>query len=242
VKAELEAYLEKLGLSWTEDPSNRDPKFRRNFVRERIVPLFRSLNPRFEEAVGRGALIARDEEAFWRIRLSDLEDRLVRPAPERALLKSSRKPRKSRSSPNPPGPPAPSGPLKPESGRVRAQDPGSVPSEPLPVRSGLDPEAGFGEDAVSSGYSGRFEVDLAGFLELHAAERRRLLGRLIRKVRLPGASGGEPPQLASVESALSFVMSGKTGGVDLPSGRRIERRGGSLYIGPASRYPAVGRG
>jgi hypothetical protein len=79
-------------------------------------------------------------------------------------------------------------------------------------------------------------VDLEGLLALHKAERRRLVGRLIRRTRLPGPSGGEPPQLAGAEEALRFAESGRRGGLDLPGGRRVERRAGDLYIGPASRY------
>ncbi|MDR1082005.1 MAG: tRNA lysidine(34) synthetase TilS [Deltaproteobacteria bacterium] len=114
---------------------------------------------------------------------------------------------------------------------------GGAPPVPDPLRRiARDPEP------PPTMESGPFAVDLAGFLALHLAERRRLLGRLLRRIRLPGPSGGEPAQFMSVEKALDFVKSGDAGGIDLPGGRRVERRGSSLYIGPASRYVPSRRG
>jgi tRNA(Ile)-lysidine synthase len=220
-REELEGYLASRGLAWIEDPSNADARFLRNRVRERALPLFLDLNPRFLEALARGALISRDEEDFWLARLALLEGRLVRPAggiPEAPGPGAA-----------PPGDPSPAAAAR----REAAGGPGASPGPPPPGAPAPDPDALAG---------GPFLVGREGFLSLHPAERRRLMGRLIRRVRLPGPSGGEPAQLAGTEAALAFALSGKRGGIDLPGGRRIERRGAILYLGLASRYDAARRG
>ncbi len=38
-------------IPYREDPSNRKDAYERNFVRNRIVPLLETLNPRFQEKV-----------------------------------------------------------------------------------------------------------------------------------------------------------------------------------------------
>jgi tRNA(Ile)-lysidine synthetase-like protein len=271
-RAELASFLASQGIGWTEDPSNRDPRFTRNLVRERILPLFLEMNPRFLEALGRGALITADEEGFWLKRLEELEARLVRPCPPPA------RPGDDGPDGNAPGVnPAGKGPsakepsgkgaaAAPASGKARrpAAGPGPAAGGPFSAegpwprhRSPQSPQAGSGggppepEGLGPPGPDGlgppELEgrpcrdggpvlIDREGLLRLHPAEQRRLLGRLIRQVRLPGASGGEPPQLSGVEAAMAFAASEGRGGADLPSGRRIERRGGELYLGPASRY------
>jgi tRNA(Ile)-lysidine synthetase-like protein len=113
--------------------------------------------------------------------------------------------------------------------------PGLRTGPPSPA-SGDGERAARGTSEPASMETGPFLVDLEGFARLHLAERRRLLGRLIRKVRLPGPSGGEPSQFRSVEMALEFLEGPGGAGRDLPGGRRVERRGNSLYVGPASRY------
>lgn len=47
-KAELEAYATAQGLFWREDSSNSDVKYERNFLRHKVVPMLKSLNPDLE--------------------------------------------------------------------------------------------------------------------------------------------------------------------------------------------------
>ncbi|MDR1656983.1 MAG: tRNA lysidine(34) synthetase TilS [Deltaproteobacteria bacterium] len=89
---------------------------------------------------------------------------------------------------------------------------------------------------------GRYRLEAAGLKALTLAERRRLVGRVLRKVRLPGPSGGEPVSFLSVENFLDYANRPGAGGVDLPGGRRAEWRGRFLYIGPASRYMSISSG
>ncbi len=44
-RSELEHWAQAAGLSWTDDPSNTDERFDRNFLRHRVLPLVRSRWP-----------------------------------------------------------------------------------------------------------------------------------------------------------------------------------------------------
>lgn len=48
------------GLDWLEDPSNRDPRFDRNFLRERVLPLVRTRWPAAEATLARAAGLQRE--------------------------------------------------------------------------------------------------------------------------------------------------------------------------------------
>ncbi|CAM2057751.1 Thiamine thiazole synthase / tRNA(Ile)-lysidine synthase [Desulfovibrionales bacterium] len=49
-RQDLTAFCCSLGLSWNEDPSNKDTRFRRNRIRHYLMPLFLAENPRYLEA------------------------------------------------------------------------------------------------------------------------------------------------------------------------------------------------
>jgi len=68
-RAEVEVYLGGLGQSWREDSSNRDPDFTRNRIRHELLPLLEAWNPRLKEHLAQMAVLARDEEAWWRAEL-----------------------------------------------------------------------------------------------------------------------------------------------------------------------------
>jgi tRNA(Ile)-lysidine synthase len=85
-------------------------------------------------------------------------------------------------------------------------------------------------------YNSTYLIDEEGFSKLHLALKRRLLGRLLRKIMISLPGGGEPLSLRSVDLAISFISSGKRGGIDLPGGRRVERRGLLIHLGKASRF------
>jgi tRNA(Ile)-lysidine synthase len=73
-RCELEAYLQRQGHGWLEDPSNKSMDYARNRVRHMIVPAF-------EEAFGKGALEHLPEAADrWRI-----EEVFLRREAERSL-------------------------------------------------------------------------------------------------------------------------------------------------------------
>jgi tRNA(Ile)-lysidine synthase len=76
-RADLEAYLLRLGQAWREDQSNRDLRHMRNRVRHGILPrLERYLNPGVREAFAETAEIARTEEEYWQREVSQVSPRV----------------------------------------------------------------------------------------------------------------------------------------------------------------------
>jgi tRNA(Ile)-lysidine synthase len=60
-RSALEAELRRAGLSWVEDPTNRDPKFLRNRIRHELLPLLSdSYDPEIASALVRMASLARE--------------------------------------------------------------------------------------------------------------------------------------------------------------------------------------
>ncbi|HRJ21232.1 MAG TPA: tRNA lysidine(34) synthetase TilS, partial [Bryobacteraceae bacterium] len=59
------AWNRRRGLAWREDPTNADPRFRRNALRALLPELARLVNPAAVEALARLAVIAQDEEIDW---------------------------------------------------------------------------------------------------------------------------------------------------------------------------------
>jgi tRNA(Ile)-lysidine synthase len=54
-RAQLQGYLQKQGLSWSEDPSNADERFDRNYLRRAVLPLLRARWPAAAATVSRSA-------------------------------------------------------------------------------------------------------------------------------------------------------------------------------------------
>lgn len=49
-KAEIENYAAENGITWREDSSNATDDYQRNFIRHRVAPLLKELNPSFEKS------------------------------------------------------------------------------------------------------------------------------------------------------------------------------------------------
>ncbi|MBN1140737.1 MAG: tRNA lysidine(34) synthetase TilS [Deltaproteobacteria bacterium] len=64
-RGQIRDYLERNGLAFVEDDSNRDCRFTRNRIRHQLIPLLRDFNPKIEEQLGRMAEIFASEEAYW---------------------------------------------------------------------------------------------------------------------------------------------------------------------------------
>ncbi len=56
-RAALRQWAEAQGLEWIEDPSNADPRFDRNFLRHRVLPLLRERWPGADKALARSAAL-----------------------------------------------------------------------------------------------------------------------------------------------------------------------------------------
>jgi tRNA(Ile)-lysidine synthase len=78
-RAEIEAYLGRLGQGWREDSSNRHLSFTRNRIRHELLPVLEEWNPRLRERLVQMAELARDEEAWWRAELERLGPKLILP-------------------------------------------------------------------------------------------------------------------------------------------------------------------
>jgi tRNA(Ile)-lysidine synthase len=65
----LEAYAKQQRLRWVEDPSNRDPRYRRNAIRKTILPQL--------ERIQEGALANLARSAQWLAQAHELMDRLA---------------------------------------------------------------------------------------------------------------------------------------------------------------------
>lgn len=63
-RVDVLAYLAELGQSWREDASNLDTSRVRARVRAELIPLMRTINPRFDETMARTLAVLGDEDAF----------------------------------------------------------------------------------------------------------------------------------------------------------------------------------
>jgi tRNA(Ile)-lysidine synthase len=88
---------------------------------------------------------------------------------------------------------------------------------------------------------GRIRIQAAGMAQLSLAEKRRLGAYLLRLIRLPVRGGGEAVPLAGVTGLINFAQKtwANGQGVDLPGGRRVEKQGLFLHIGPSSRFTTL---
>ena len=64
-KEQLVSLLEHLGLTWLEDSSNQSREWKRNRIRNDIMPLILAENPAFNESVRRLWRNAREDERWW---------------------------------------------------------------------------------------------------------------------------------------------------------------------------------
>ena len=74
-RVELEAYLRERGLEPRRDPSNADPRYRRNRLRQLVVPALEAFDPAARRLLARAADILAEEDRF-------LEDATLGLAPE----------------------------------------------------------------------------------------------------------------------------------------------------------------
>ncbi len=72
-RAELEAYAKAQGLQWVEDPSNRDQRFSRNFLRQQVLPLLASRWPSVQVNLQRSAaLLSESQQLLDELAAEDL--------------------------------------------------------------------------------------------------------------------------------------------------------------------------
>ena len=76
-RAEILAYLDGLGASWREDPTNRDTSFARNWFRHEVLPALEARMPGARASFAALAAAARADEAALERRTAALLSRLV---------------------------------------------------------------------------------------------------------------------------------------------------------------------
>ena len=82
-RAEVHDFARVSGLTWREDSSNQDHRFRRNHLRLVTIPrLSREYNPQLEAGLARTGVIVQAEEEFWATHVENLYNRLVAVTPE----------------------------------------------------------------------------------------------------------------------------------------------------------------
>jgi len=73
-RSEIYAYAQERGLAWRVDASNADPSLVRNRIRHRVLPELEAINPRANEAIRRGSILAAESEETGRFLVSTLWD------------------------------------------------------------------------------------------------------------------------------------------------------------------------
>ena len=76
---DIELFLRRLDQPWREDSSNRHLTFTRNRIRHELLPLLETWNPRLRDHLAQMAVLARDEEAWWRSELAPIAAQLILP-------------------------------------------------------------------------------------------------------------------------------------------------------------------
>ncbi|TME75025.1 MAG: tRNA lysidine(34) synthetase TilS, partial [Chloroflexi bacterium] len=77
-RREIEAYLARLHLVPRRDPSNEDPRFTRNRLRQQLLPAIDAFDPAARELLARTADILGEEDRFLDEAIAHLPDALVR--------------------------------------------------------------------------------------------------------------------------------------------------------------------
>lgn len=76
-KNELIAYAKKSQISWREDQSNKSTKYRRNYIRKEIIPLFEELNPQAVLNYTQSAERLRLAEQVLNDKITELKEKLL---------------------------------------------------------------------------------------------------------------------------------------------------------------------
>jgi len=77
-RREIEAYLARLHLTPLRDPSNDDPRFTRNRLRQQVLPAIDAFDPAARELLARTADILSEEDRYLDEAIADLPDDVVR--------------------------------------------------------------------------------------------------------------------------------------------------------------------
>lgn len=79
-------YLRGRGLSWVEDETNQDPRFRRNLIRLQVVPALRAVNPAVVSNARRAARLLTEEDEYLEAVVSEALDRVLGAGRRRSFI------------------------------------------------------------------------------------------------------------------------------------------------------------
>ncbi len=77
-RREIEAYVTRLHLTPRRDPSNEDPRFTRNRLRQQVLPAIDAFDPAARESLARTADILSEEDRFLEDTIAQVPDDFVR--------------------------------------------------------------------------------------------------------------------------------------------------------------------
>lgn len=84
----IREYLRAREVSWVEDKTNQDVRFRRNLIRQEVVPVLKRLNPAVVDNVARGSAILAAEDEFLDFFAIRVLERIARWGTEQVLIDS----------------------------------------------------------------------------------------------------------------------------------------------------------
>lgn len=79
-------YLRARAIDWVEDETNEDVKFRRNFIRQEVVPVLKRLNPALADTVARTAAIIGAEDSFLDFLATRVLEKIAHPEQRQLLI------------------------------------------------------------------------------------------------------------------------------------------------------------
>jgi tRNA(Ile)-lysidine synthase len=85
-RKEIEAYLARLHLTPRRDPSNEDPRFTRNRLRQQVLPAIDAFDPAARELLARTADILSEEDRYLDAQVGGLRDNIRKDRPAFARL------------------------------------------------------------------------------------------------------------------------------------------------------------
>jgi tRNA(Ile)-lysidine synthase len=79
-------YLRAREINWVEDETNEDVRFRRNMVRQEVIPVLKRINPAVVENVARGAAIIAAEDMFLDFLATRVLEKVSRGVARRVII------------------------------------------------------------------------------------------------------------------------------------------------------------
>jgi tRNA(Ile)-lysidine synthase len=87
-RSEIEEFLNARSIAWREDYTNRDLGLARNSIRHELLPQLQAEhNPALVQTLAQMAVVANDEETYWRAQMDDLARRLFVRKPPAILIR-----------------------------------------------------------------------------------------------------------------------------------------------------------